>query len=141
MALDPITAGLNLASAVLDRISPDQTKKLEFQQKLTELQLSGELQRMTAEFDVAKQQIAVNAEEAKSTSIFVAGWRPFIGWVCGSVFAYLYLVQPVIVFILACQGVEIKLPVFDMDSLMYVMGTLLGFGGLRTWEKHKGWTK
>jgi hypothetical protein len=92
--------------------------------------------------ELAVAQIEVNKAEAASGSIFKGGWRPFIGWVCGSAFAYHFVLQPVIVFVVLTVGVDLPpLPEFDMASLMTVMMGMLGLGGLRTYEKQKGITK
>ena len=90
----------------------------------------------------ALAQVEVNKEEAKSRSVFVAGWRPFIGWTCGVALAYHFVLAPIIIFGTTVFGVQIpELPVFDMDSLMTVLLGMLGLGGLRTYEKSKGLTK
>ena len=90
-------------------------------------------------------QVDVNKAEAQHRSIFVAGWRPFIGWVCGVALAYHFILYPIVVFILASFPTETftidQLPKFDMDSLMTVLLGMLGLGGLRTFEKSKGLTK
>jgi hypothetical protein len=92
--------------------------------------------------ELALSQIEVNKAEAASGSIFKGGWRPAIGWVCASAFAYHFVLQPVIVFIVLSAGVELPpLPEFDMASLMTVMMGMLGLGGLRTYEKQKGITR
>ena len=92
--------------------------------------------------ELAVAQIEVNKAEAASGSIFKGGWRPFIGWVCGSAFAYHFVLQPVIVFVVLTVGVDLPpLPEFDMASLMTVMMGMLGLGGLRTYEKQKGISK
>jgi hypothetical protein len=92
--------------------------------------------------ELALSQVEVNKAEAASGSIFKGGWRPAIGWVCASAFAYHFVLQPVIVFIVLTAGVELPpLPEFDMASLMTVMMGMLGLGGLRTYEKQKGITK
>lgn len=91
---------------------------------------------------LALAQIEVNKAEAASGSIFKGGWRPFIGWTCGVAFAYHFVLQPLLVFVVAVSGVTVPaLPEFDMASLMTVLGGLLGLGGLRTFEKYKGVTK
>jgi hypothetical protein len=91
---------------------------------------------------LALSQIEVNKAEAASGSIFKGGWRPAIGWVCASAFAYHFLLHPVIVFVVLSAGVDLPaLPEFDMTSLMTVMMGMLGLGGLRTYEKQKGITK
>jgi phenylpyruvate tautomerase PptA (4-oxalocrotonate tautomerase family) len=88
--------------------------------------------------ELAKGQIEVNKNEANHKSIFVAGWRPFIGWTCGLALLYHYLIQPIAVFAVAVYGTTIELPTFDMASLMTVLLGMLGLGGLRTFEKYKG---
>lgn len=92
--------------------------------------------------ETALAQIDVNKAEAASGSSFKGGWRPFIGWTCATAFAYHFVVQPFLVFAFTVYGTELKsLPAFDMESLMTVMLGMLGLGGLRTFEKHKGITK
>jgi hypothetical protein len=92
--------------------------------------------------ELAKGQLEINLAEAKSGSLFKGGWRPFIGWVCGFAFLYHFILQPLIVFTVSAAGVVIPpLPEFDMSSLMTVMMGMLGLGGLRTFEKHKGVAK
>ena len=87
-------------------------------------------------------QIAVNKEEAASGSIFKGGWRPFIGWVCGIAFFYHFVLNPIILFVIAIIGIEIPdLPNFNMNTLLTVLGGMLGIGSLRTYEKQKGLTK
>ena len=91
---------------------------------------------------LALAQIKVNEAEASSGSLFKGGWRPFVGWVCGVAFCYHFIIQPLIVFIVALTGTTIPdLPSFDMGTLLTVLGGLLGIGGLRRYEKQKGLTK
>ena len=95
-----------------------------------------------AAHEAAMAQVEVNKAEAQHRSIFVAGWRPFIGWTCGVALAYHFVLAPLIVFGVAWYGAEIpEIPTFDMDSLMTVLLGMLGLGGLRTYEKQKGLTK
>ena len=92
--------------------------------------------------ELAKGQIEINKAEAQHKSIFVAGWRPFIGWTCGIALCWYFVLQPVVMFLSAYIGFQIpELPEFDMGSLMTILGGLLGLGGLRTYEKQKGLTK
>jgi hypothetical protein len=90
-------------------------------------------------------QLEVNKAEAAHRSIFVAGWRPMVGWVCAAALAYHFIFYPIIVFILVAFNVTglhpSDLPSFDMDSLMTVLLGMLGLGGLRTYEKAKGVAK
>jgi len=87
-------------------------------------------------------QTKINELEAQHRTVFVAGWRPFIGWVCGIALCWHFVLSPVIMFIAAWFNVTLPaLPEFDMGSLMTVLMGMLGLGGLRTFEKHKGLTK
>tara|TARA_R110002110_G_scaffold12154_6_gene57825 strand:- start:3380 stop:3763 length:384 start_codon:yes stop_codon:yes gene_type:complete len=88
--------------------------------------------------ELAKGQIEINKAEASHKSIFVAGWRPFIGWTCGIALCWHFVLQPVTLFVCTYIGLTIPtLPEFDMGSLMTILGGLLGLGGLRTYEKQK----
>jgi hypothetical protein len=82
-------------------------------------------------------QIEVNKIEAAHKSLFVAGWRPFVGWTCATALAYHFILQPIAIFTLSITGLSYDLPEFDMSSLMTVLMGMLGLGGLRTYEKVK----
>ena len=138
MPFDPITAGLDFAGKLIDRLWPDQVQRDAAKLKLLEMQQTGELAALTAETELMKAQIAVNTAEASNEHVFVSGWRPFIGWVCGSAFAYHFVFQPFFAFLLAASNHSVVLPVFNMDALYTVLAGLLGLGGLRTFEKVKG---
>ena len=122
-------------SSLLDKAIPDQDLKRK---------LSHEIATMSEKHaqELALAQIKVNAAEAASGSLFKGGWRPCIGWICGIAFGYHFVLQPVIIFVVALIGIEIpELPEFDMGTLLTVLGGMLGIGGLRTYEKQKGLTK
>ncbi len=88
---------------------------------------------------LAKGQIEINKTEAAHKNMFVAGWRPFVGWTCGIALAWHFVGQPLAVFVIAYSGVESPpLPAFEMESLLTVLLGMLGLGGLRTFEKTKG---
>ena len=121
--IDPI-------SNILDKFVADKDLK----QKL-EHELKTELHRANM------AQIEVNKVEAQHRTVFVAGWRPFTGWVCATALAYHFILEPVIVFVLALYNIQLTLPQFDMGSLLTVLMGMLGLGGLRTYEKKQGLTK
>jgi hypothetical protein len=126
---------INPITTLLDKFIPDATER----QKLAH-EIATIAQKNAHENAMA--QIDVNKTEAASNSIFKGGWRPFIGWVCGVAFAYHFVLQPFLIFVLTTLGQPVPtLPEFDMASLMTVLGGLLGLGGLRTFEKYKGVTK
>lgn len=92
--------------------------------------------------ELALAQVEVNKAEAASGSVWKGGWRPFVGWVCGTAFAYHFVIQPLAIFVVAAYGMEIPaLPEFDMGQLMTVLMGMLGLGGLRSFEKSKGVAK
>jgi hypothetical protein len=83
-------------------------------------------------------QLEVNREEARSGRLFIAGWRPFIGWVCGIALLYTYLAAPLASYVGFVSGHPIpKLPTLD-DKLFELMLGMLGMAGLRSVEKIKG---
>jgi hypothetical protein len=87
--------------------------------------------------EIATAQIAVNREEASSHSIFVAGWRPMVGWVCCAGLATNYLLVPICNFVLTLNESPITVPALDLSEMMPVLLGMLGLGGLRTYEKTK----
>tara|TARA_R110002020_G_scaffold223445_3_gene432537 strand:- start:1443 stop:1850 length:408 start_codon:yes stop_codon:yes gene_type:complete len=92
-----------------------------------------------AKIDLA--QLDINKQEAAHRSVFVAGWRPFIGWSCGFALCYTYVLQPILTFGLAQTGYLVTLPTVDLAGMMPVLMGMLGLGGLRTFEKFKGVSK
>ncbi len=78
----------------------------------------------------------VNEAEARHRSIFVAGWRPFIGWICGLAFAFHYIALPLIL-----TYTDHTPPEFDTNSLFTVLMGMLGLGAMRTYEKKQGNTR
>tara|TARA_R100000700_G_C3138705_1_gene121218 strand:- start:105 stop:476 length:372 start_codon:yes stop_codon:yes gene_type:complete len=87
--------------------------------------------------EINKAQIEVNKVEANSSSLFVSGWRPFVGWTCGVALCYHFVLQPLLTFILYSFGNEVVLPTFDMGTLTTVLLGMLGLGGMRSFEKVK----
>lgn len=81
-------------------------------------------------------QAEINKIEASHRSVFVAGWRPLLGWVCGVGLGFAYIANPVIQWLTGEAG-----PVLPMDYMAELVMALLGLGGLRTVEKIKGKAK
>lgn len=124
-AVDTIISGI---LGIVNKFIPDKSRAAEIQAQI-------EMYKLTSDFQNAMKQIEVNQKEAEHESIFVAGWRPFIGWVCGFAFTYHVLVVPLIVFISTMTSHPIPLPEFDVMLLMNVLFGMLGLGGFRTYEK------
>jgi hypothetical protein len=118
-------------STLLDKVIPDADERHRLAFEISTL---AEKQA----HEIAQAQIAVNREEATSHSIFVAGWRPMVGWVCCAGLASNYLLVPVCNFILTITESPITVPPLDLSEMMPVLLGMLGLGSLRTWEKTKG---
>jgi hypothetical protein len=126
-----ITAVLPAVTDVIGRFLPEDKEKRAKAERDIKKQLTNSL----AQIDLA--QLGINKTEAGHRSVFVAGWRPFIGWSCGIALCYSYVVQPILVFILAQTGYLVELPRMDLGEMMPVLMGMLGLGGLRTFEKFK----
>ena len=130
-----LTALIGPVTSLLDKFIEDKDQKAK---------LAHELSTMAEKHaqELAKGQLEINKAEAAHKSIFVAGWRPFIGWTCGVALAWHFVIAPFIMFFSAYFGLDMPaLPDFDMGSLLTVLMGMLGLGGLRTFEKYKGITK
>jgi hypothetical protein len=122
-------------SGILDKVIPDSDMKAKLAHEIATMSDTHAQQALLA-------QLEINKAEAASGSLFKGGWRPFIGWTSGVAFAYHFVLQPLLVFVLTASGVDLPdLPEFDMSTLLTVLGGMLGIGGLRSYEKTKGLTK
>jgi len=130
-----IQALIGPVTNILDKFIEDKDQKAQLAHDIATMSQKHAQEQVLA-------QLEINKAEAASGSIFKGGWRPFIGWVCGVAFAYHFVLQPIIIFVVVAFGLQIpELPEFDMTSLMTVLGGMLGIGGLRTYEKQKGLTR
>ncbi len=130
-----ITSLIEPVTGLLDKFIPDADQKAKLAHEIATM---GEKHAQ----QLALAQIEVNKAEASSGSFFKGGWRPFVGWTCGIAFAYHFVIQPLLIFIFSYIGIEPPdLPEFQMNTLLTVLGGLLGIGGLRTYEKQKQLTK
>jgi len=107
-------------TSLLDKVIQDKDQKAK---------LAHEIATMATNqaHEIQKLQIGVNANEASHASLFVAGWRPFIGWCCGLGIANNYLIAP-----------YLGVPSLDLGEMMPVLLGMLGLGGMRTYERTKG---
>jgi|TARA_R110000868_G_scaffold248560_4_gene505122 hypothetical protein len=124
MALDPITAGIGLVGKFVDKFVPDKDLATKLKANAASQEFSGELSLLVG-------QLEINKVEAAHKSLFVAGWRPFIGWVCGVGLLYNVLIQPIF-------DIWVDMPEINPDLLYPVLLGMLGMSGLRTYEKFKG---
>lgn len=129
-ALLPMLAPI--VSALVDRI-PDPAERERERAKI-------EAQLVQHANQVNLAQVDLNKQEAGHGSIFVAGWRPFIGWICGAGLAWAFVIAPVVEWGLAVWAPGAKLPEARLDFLFELVLAMLGLGGLRTFEKMRGLT-
>ena len=125
LALGPMIAGI---SGILDRVLPKKLTDGEKQQF--------ELEMAKLDWQNVLGQLEINKQEAAHESIFVSGWRPFVGWVCGSALAWNFVIEPLLVFAGHVAGADIlPIPTLDSATLMPVLMGMLGLGAYRTYEK------
>jgi len=101
------------------------------------MQLEIENRKLDQAMDLA--QIEVNKIEAASSSLFTSGWRPYIGWGCGTAFLYSAMFEPIMRFV-AQVAFDYKgpFPQLDTNLTMQVLLGMLGLAGMRSYEKSKG---
>jgi hypothetical protein len=121
---------LEIGSKVLDRVIPDINARKQAKEEL-ERALSDQ------DFQIAIEQIKINAIEAQSESFFKSGWRPSVGWICSIAFGLHFVILPLFNYFLMLCGKQPILVPFQMDTLLTVLLGLLGMGTLRTVEKMK----
>jgi len=131
MAFDPVSALLEIGGKVIDRVWPDPAQAAAAKLELIKLQQSGELAQITG-------QLEINKNEAANPSVFVSGWRPFIGWVCGSACAWNWIGLPIAKALAVFYDHPFPIAPADLSEMMPVLIGLLGLGGLRTVEKIQG---
>lgn len=122
---------------VFDRLFPDPAAAADAKVKVMEMAQRGELAYLDADLKLATGQMEVNRAEAQHQSIFVAGWRPAIGWVCAAAFAFKFVVGPAAAVLMTMAGHPITLPEFDFSEMSTILLGMLGLGTLRTVEKIK----
>ena len=112
---------VGLVDGVLDRIIPDRNARAAAREKLAEISRNGELDLLTG-------QMEINKVEAAHRSLFVAGWRPAVGWICALGLAYNVLISPLL-------SIYLVMPTVDPELLYPVMMGMLGLAGTRSYEK------
>lgn len=130
---------------IIKEFVTDKDKQIQAEYALKQLQLNAETILREKEYEVQKAQIEVNKEEAKSTNLFVSGWRPSIGWVCSIAFGCNFILFPLMSWILPIISVwfpeakNITPPdPFSLSEMMPVLFGILGLGGMRSYEKKGG---
>ena len=118
---------VGVAGKVLDKFVEDKDLKRK---------LESELKSQIISLDLAQAQ--TNLEQAKHSSVFIAGARPAIMWICAFGLGWQFVFQPVAVWGIAVSGIDVVLPIIETEGLMSLTLALLGLGGMRSFEKSKG---
>ena len=129
---------IEIGLKLLDKVIPDPQAKAQAQLELLKLEQAGEFEAIRSALQSSQMQTEVNKVEAASTDRFVAGWRPFIGWVCGSALAWHFIGRPIAVWVAALVGATTEIPAVEMDDLIVILLGMLGLGAYRSAEKIKG---
>ena len=122
--LAAISALIGPVSAILDKVIPDKDLREKLSHEIATMAEKHSQEQVMA-------QIEVNKIEAAHKSLFVAGWRPAIGWICGLALLYSTIISPIL-------GIWFTVPVVDTSLLTTVLMGMLGLGAMRTFEKTKG---
>lgn len=125
MSISGLGEVADLATSVIGKIWPDKTE--------------AEKAQLAAALAIVQGQLDTNKVEASNPSVFVSGWRPAIGWICGLALAYTYVIYPLLLWATSVWAPHIKPPLLGNDGMLYeLLLGMLGLGGLRTFEKVKG---
>lgn len=139
----PVIDGiLNIGGQLIKHWFPDPKDAANAELELIKLNESGDLQRMATEAGLLHGQIEVNKEEAKSGSLFIAGWRPAIGWTCAiSLFMYYvpYCIVATVIWAMHCIETNqlVARPDLGIADLIGLMSAMLGIASMRSFDKVK----
>lgn len=129
-----------IAAPILDivnKLIPDPIAKAQIQLQIEQMAQNEEFKQIDTQLAAAAQQTDTNKIEAANINIFVSGWRPFVGWVCGCGFGYQFLFSPLLGFVSSIFHGPVP-PSIDVSALSTMLTGMLGFGAMRTYEKIKG---
>jgi hypothetical protein len=124
MDITGIGAVSDLIGTVVSRIWPDKSES--------------DKQQLAAAVMIVQGQLDINRAEAASPSVFVSGWRPAIGWVCGAACAWNWIGLPMAKAGLLLSGTQLDMAPADLTEMLPILLGMLGLAGLRTGEKIKG---
>lgn len=131
MSLTGLGEVADFATNLVNKFFPDKTQA-------EKDALTLEVQKMTLDSQERMGQMDVNKAEAGNNSLFVAGWRPAVGWSCAAAFAWTFILAPMVTYGAALAGHPLSLPALDLSQLSPVLMGMLGLSGMRTYEKVSG---
>jgi hypothetical protein len=130
--IDAIAEAAGSVFKIIDKFVPDKDMAAKLKQEM-------ELKLLETDAELQKGQQEINKEEAKHSSIFVAGWRPSVGWTCSLTLFYNFILYNLIQWIIAIKGLAITAPPPIPADLLYpLLFGMLGLGAYRSFEKYKG---
>lgn len=138
MAVPLLTILTPLLAEVITSAVSDKSQARNIITSVTDKLTQREAEMSRAITDINTAQLEVNKAEAQHRSLFVAGWRPAIGWVCACALAWMFIGKPAAQSALLAAGYDIALPDLPHDRLFELTLGMLGMAGLRTWEKSRG---
>ena len=138
MSFDPLSALFDLGKVAIEKVWPDPTQRAAEMRKLEALKQAGDLAKLSAHVTKVQGQLGINAVEAAHPSVFVAGWRPFVGWVGGFSLAYAGIIEPFMRFIATMVGYTGSFPILDIGPIVAILLGMLGIGAQRSFDKSKG---
>jgi hypothetical protein len=139
MGLDITGLGsvFDFGSKIIDKIFPDKDKADQVKFEMLKLQQAGEFKELDQAFELAKSQIEVNKVEAAQEGL-LSKWRPALGWVCVSSYAYNFVLMPLIVWtVTLINGTSPAMIALDTTELGVLLAGMLGLGGMRSYDKTK----
>lgn len=142
--MNPLSAIFDIGKIAIEKIWPDANKRAEQLERLEKLRQDGDLAKMQLEVQLLLSQVEVNKVEAAHPSLFVSGWRPFIGWTAGiALFTYYvpFCLISLVVWAVACYhaGTIVERPNLDISDLVGLLGAMLGIVIPRHRERMSGY--
>lgn len=128
---------LPTVNKLFDALFPNKNESDKIKLEFLRLQTEGQLKALEHEANLRLQQMAINTEEAKSNSLFVAGWRPAVGWICVLAFGYCFVLNPFLQTILGIWGIVVPSVMLNIPELMTILMGMLGLGAYRSFDKAK----
>ena len=131
MAIGTILTALSLVKDFAPSVGKVAEKFIDGKASAKQLEAAAAKQELSAEVQLALAQIKLNSNEATHTSLFVAGWRPAVGWICALAMGFNFLLVPIL------MAFGLMFEPLDLSVMMPVLLGMLGIGGLRSFEKVK----
>lgn len=134
---DIIAEGLK----ILNKFVKDPEAQAQAQLEMLRISQQDKFKEIDAALQHSQMQADINKAEAAHANVWVAGWRPFIGWVCGAGLALQFIIFPLVFWVGQLMSVAIIMPQLPFEMIMTMLGGMLGIGGMHTYEKVKGVVK